>query len=143
MGQVQSATILRCDMKVMNFMNESPASVKLDDTLDTALELMAEHKNRHVVVMGEGGEVAGILSDRDLAMFYDPANMTAERWASAKVSDLMTERPVSIGSHAPIEAAAKMLLKLGISALPVVENGTLRGILSEKDFVRHFARNSS
>ena len=37
------------------------------------------------------------------------------------------------------QAAAAMLLKLGVSALPVVDNGDLRGILSEKDFVRHFA----
>lgn len=127
-------------MKVSDLMNVSPAHVELEDTLDKALKLMAEKKKRHVVVMGEGGHVAGILSDHDLAMFYDPANMTAERWASAKVSDLMTERPVSIGSHAAIEEAAKMLLKHGLSALPVVENGTLRGILSEKDFVRYFAR---
>lgn len=129
----------RGDMKVSDFMNDSPAHVDTDDTLDKALKVMAEQKNRHVVVLKGGEDVAGILSDRDLAMYYDPQNMTAERWASAKVSDLMTERPVSIGSHAPIREAAKMLLKLGISALPVVENGTLRGILSEKDFVRYFA----
>ena len=127
-------------MKVSDFMTISPAQIELEDTLDKALKIMAEQKKRHVVVMGEGGEVAGILSDSDLAMYYDPANMTSERWASAKVSDLMTARPVSIGSHAPIEEAARMLLKFGLSALPVVENGTLRGILSEKDFVRHFSR---
>ena len=127
-------------MKVSDFMNESPATVRMEDTLDTALNLMAEQKNRHVVVMKEGDEVAGILTDRDLAMYYDPTNMTAERWKKAKVSDLMTEHPVSIGSHAPIDAAARMLLKLGVSALPVVESGTLCGILSEKDFVRHFAK---
>jgi CBS domain-containing protein len=130
-------------MNVSDFMNQSPPQLKLEDTLETALKVMAEHRNRHVVVMGDGGEVAGIISDRDLAMYYDPENMTAERWAEAKVSDLMTERPVSIGSHAPIEEAAKMLLRLGISALPVVENGTLRGILSEKDFVRHFAKDTA
>lgn len=124
-------------------MNDAPAHVSPEDTLDAALRMMAGQKTSHVVVMKEGGEVAGILSDRDLAMFYDPANMTAERWAQAKVSDLMTARPTSIGSHAPIEEAAKLLLKSGISALPVVENGVLRGILSEKDFVRHFARHSA
>jgi acetoin utilization protein AcuB len=130
-------------MKVSDFMNDAPALVKPEDTLDTALKVMADQKTRHLVVMKEGEEVAGIITDGDLAMFYDPANMTAERWAQAKVSDLMTMHPTSIGSHAPIEEAAKLLVKMGVSALPVVENGVLRGILSEKDFVRHFARNTA
>ena len=129
-------------MKVSDFMNTSPAHVSMEDTLDKALKVMAARKTGHVVVMKDGEDVAGILSDRDLAMYYDPENMTGERWAQAKVSQLMTAHPVSIGSHAPIGEAAKMLLRLGLSALPVVENGTLRGILSEKDFVRHFVRDS-
>jgi CBS domain-containing protein len=52
----------------------------------------------------------------------------------------MSADPETIGSHASVEEAAKMLLRLGVSALPVVESGELRGIITEKDFVRHFAR---
>ncbi len=126
-------------MKVVDIMNPNPARVGMDDTLATALKVMAEQKNRHVVVMKEPNDVAGIITDSDLAMYYDPAGMNPERWEQVKVSQLMSPHPVSIGSHASVEAAATMLLKLGVSALPVVDNGDLRGILSEKDFVRHFA----
>ena len=129
-------------MNVADIMNRNPARVRMDDTLSTALKIMAEQKIRHVVVMKEPDDVAGIVTDSDLAMYYDPVKMTPERWERMKVSQLMTARPVSIGSHAPIEAAAKMLLKAGVTALPVIENGDLRGILSERDFVRHFARES-
>ncbi|MND05776.1 CBS domain protein [compost metagenome] len=45
-----------------------------------------------------------------------------------------------MGSGADLSAAAQMLLKHAVSALPVVDNGGLVGILSEKDFVRHFAK---
>lgn len=129
-------------MNVADIMNRNPARVQMDDTLSTALRIMVEQKTRHVVVMKEPDDVAGIVTDSDLAMYYDPVKMTPERWEQMKVSQLMTARPVSIGSHAPIEAAAKMLLKAGVTALPVIENGDLRGILSERDFVRHFARES-
>lgn len=127
-------------MNVGDIMNRNPGKVGVEDTLATALKVMAEEKNRHVVVIKDPGDVVGILSDRDLAMYYDPVNMTPERWEQAKVSDLMSRDPISIGSQAPLHEAAKILLKQGVSALPVVENGDLRGILSEKDFVRYFAR---
>ncbi len=127
-------------MKVEDFMNKQPASISPNASLALALEQMAEKKTRHLVVIAEGGNIAGILSDRDLAMYYDPEKMTQERWDNARVGDLMSADPISIGSHAPIQEAAKLLIRLSVSALPVVDNGQLNGILSEKEFVRHFSK---
>ncbi len=129
-------------MKVSDVMNQHPATVLETATLTLVLKLMAEQKNRHVVVLRGQQSVVGIISDRDLAMFYDPVSMTPEKWGEATASQLMSPDPVTIGGQAPIEQAAKLLLKTGVSALPIVENGALRGILSEKDFVRHFAGGS-
>ena len=127
-------------MNVGDFMNENPPRIGMEATLAEALQMMADNKTRHIVVFDEGRDIAGILSDRDLAMYYDPVNMNSERWREAKVSQLMSADPVSIGSQAPIKEAAKLLLRQGVSALPVVDNGELTGILSEKDFVRHFVK---
>jgi CBS domain-containing protein len=66
--------------------------------------------------------------------------MTKERWEQSSVGQLMTPKPVTVGSGTELGAAAQMLLKHAVSALPVVDNGDLVGILSEKDFVRHFAK---
>jgi acetoin utilization protein AcuB len=126
-------------MMVSDFMNPSPATVSEDATLAETLGVMAAQKKRHVVVMQGEEDVAGIVSDSDLAMYYDPVSMTPDKWQQMKVSQMMSPDPVTIGSQAPIEEAAKLLLKTGVSALPVVENGILRGILTETDFVRHFA----
>ncbi len=129
----------RLSMKVSDFMNPEPITVLETATLAVVLKLMADQKNRHVVVLRGQQGVAGIISDRDLAMFYDPVKMTPEKWGTTTAAQLMSPDPITIGSHASIEEAAKLLLKSGVSALPIVENGALRGILSEKDFVRHFA----
>lgn len=129
-------------MNVSDFMNTEPATVPDTATLDEVLTIMADHKNRHVMVLQGPGDVVGIISDRDLAMFYDPVSMTPEKWREMTAARLMSPDPVTIGSHAPIEEAAKLLLRTGVSALPIIENGTLRGILSEKDFVRHFAKDA-
>lgn len=127
-------------MLVRDLMNPDPAKLRATATLSQALTLMAEEKVRHVVVVDEGEEVVGILSDRDLALFYDPVEMTRERWSAVTVGQLMTADPVVTGSATEIRPASQVLMQSGGSALPVVDNGELRGILSERDFVRYYAR---
>ena len=129
-------------MLVSDLMNDKPLTLGRGASLAEALDLMAREKNRHVVVVEEGA-VVGILSDRDLALFYDPVQMTQERWRQASVGQLMTPDPITVGSGTDIASAAKLLLSTAVSALPIVDNGALVGILSEKDFVRHFARGTS
>ena len=127
-------------MIVREMMNPNPAKISPEESLAKALEEMGTTKTRHLVVVTASGEVIGIISDSDLAMFYDPVEMPPEKWNSANVSQLMTSAPVTIGSGATVSAAATLLLKTAVSALPVVDNGMLIGILTETDFVRHFAR---
>lgn len=126
-------------MLVRDMMNRSPGTITPEATLADALQLMAEKKNRHLIVV-QRDEVIGILSDRDLALYYDPDGMTEERWKQAKVRTIMTANPVTIGSGAPVREAARLLLKAAISALPVIDNGQLVGVLSDRDFTRHFAQ---
>jgi acetoin utilization protein AcuB len=128
-------------MNVRDLMNEKPATLPPQASLSEALQLMAKQKARHVVVL-DSGRVAGIVSDRDLAMVYDPDAVSRGQWANVRVEQIMTRDPVVVGSGAEAKAAAKMLLQHAFSALPVVDNGQLVGILTEKDFVRHFARNT-
>ena len=125
-------------MLVRDLMNRDPGTIQPEATLADALELMAARKNRHLIVV-EGDAVVGILSDRDLALYYDPDGMTEERWRQARVQTIMTAGPVTIGSGAPVAEAARILLKEAVSALPVIDNGQLVGVLSDRDFTRHFA----
>ena len=126
-------------MIVKDLMNEKPGSIAPEASLADALKAMADNKSRHLVVIESEENVVGIFSDRDLAMVYDPVNMTQERWESVKVNQVMAKNPVSIGSQAPIGEAARLLLRHSVSSLPVVDNGILIGILTQREFVRHFA----
>lgn len=121
-------------------MNSDPVTIPQDADLSVALEIMGARNIRHIVVVNDSEKVVGIISDRDMAMFYDPIKMTEERWTKSSVKELMSKDPVSIGSAANIEAAAKILIDNGFSGLPVVDSGQLTGFLSEKDFVLYFVR---
>jgi CBS domain-containing protein len=127
-------------MIVREIMNSSPATVRPSATLADVLQLMADRKTRHVVVVDpQEAAVIGILSDRDMAMYYDPGGMTQERWKEGQVQQIMTKSPITIGSSAKVEEAARMLLREGVSALPVVDMGQLVGVLTDREFVRYFA----
>lgn len=126
-------------MNVEEFIKKEATHISPEENLGKALELMALKKTRHLVVMDEE-RVVGILSDKDLAMFYDPKGMTPERWEAATVGQLMTKNPVAVGGGTPIKEAAIIMLKTAVSALPVINNGELIGILSDRDFVRHFSK---
>ncbi len=127
-------------MLVRELMSTNVATVAPQDNLAHALRLMAEQKHRHLVVVDEDGLVVGIVSDRDLALAYHPEEMSPGRWEGILVQRIMTAAPVTIGSNSPISEAAKLLLKSAVSALPIVDNGQLVGVFSDRDFTRHFAR---
>jgi CBS domain-containing protein len=127
-------------MIVNDLMNRNPAILTPQSTLAEALKTMADRKVHHIVVVESTHEVVGIISDQDLALFYDPVQMTEERWKGTTVQQIMTGKPVTIGSQADVREAARLLLKSAVTALPVVDNGILVGVLSDRDFTRHFAR---
>lgn len=52
------------------------------------------------------------------------------------VGDVMTKSPVTVTEDTPLRAAARTMLDLGVSGLPVVDDGgRLVGIVSEADFL--------
>ena len=75
--------------------------------------------------------MVGILTDRDLRRHWG-----AE--ARTKVQAAMTETPLTIPPDLPIEEATQLMLRDQISGLPVVENGTLIGILTTSDILQAF-----
>jgi CBS domain-containing protein len=52
-----------------------------------------------------------------------------------KVRDLMTREVVTVPTSASLKEAARLLVKHGISGLPVVESDRLVGVLSERDLL--------
>jgi CBS domain-containing protein len=52
------------------------------------------------------------------------------------VCDIMTDRVISVGQSEPVSAAARLLKRHNIGALPVCDDsGRLRGIVTDRDIV--------
>lgn len=78
------------------------------------------------------------ITPRDVKELYGLAYQHAiERIAcSVRAGDVMTSRVVSVKKNTPLKDVAYMMAEHGISGIPVVEDdGTIAGIISEKDFL--------
>lgn len=84
------------------------------------------------VVVVEGGEPRGLVTDRDLAMAVLNADFDAE---STPVSELLTGDPITVEASSGIYDLVELLSERGLRRVPVVEEGDLVGIVSLSDVV--------
>jgi len=125
------------------FMTRQPITVSEDTSIGDALAILSEERIRHLPVV-RGGEVVGILSDRDfrslgVSLVNDEQALDLLRaQLSRPVSVLMTGGVVTVGRDAEASEIAEVMLEEKLSAVPVVEPGTqeLAGIVSYLDLLR-------
>lgn len=54
------------------------------------------------------------------------------------VRDIMTDHPMTIRAESPLQEAARTLVRVGVGALPVVDDDDrVLGMVSERDIIRH------
>ncbi len=115
-----------------------------------AYEMMAEGHFRHLPVVDGRGELAGIVSDRDILQAMpppstDPALLAAHgRFASTPLCEIMATSVLTVGESEPLESAADIMLEHRVSALVVQHesgrSGAVVGILTMVDLVSAFRR---
>jgi len=122
-------------MKVETILNTKGSgvhTVTVGQPLREAIALLAEHNIGAVVVVDEAGQVAGILSERDVLR----AAARNEDLSSRPVSSLMT-REVVVGSpQDDVAAVMKTMTNRRFRHLPIVEQGKLIGLVSMGDLVK-------
>jgi len=130
-------------MRVRDLMSSEVATVRRNDKLAIADDLMNLGRIRHTPVLDDDGdEVVGILSQRDLFRGALARSIGYGGHAQQKlmntlaVKDVMTGDPVTTTPDTPLADAARLMLERKIGCLPVLEGGKLVGILTESDFVR-------
>ena len=116
-------------MHVKTIMTKQVTSIDPAVELGVAREIMRAGGFHHLVAV-RGGEVVGVVSDRDLlkarpALFDDV-------W---RVEDVMTKGTLTATSDVPIQRVAAVMRGAGIHCLPIVEAGVLVGIVTTTDLL--------
>jgi CBS domain-containing membrane protein len=135
------------ELKVRDVMTADPTTLKRNDKLTLADDIMRLGRVRHLPVVDDDDQtVVGIVTQRDLFRDALAQALGYGRHAQRKlldtlsVKDVMATEVVTASPEASLVEAAKILTERKIGCLPVVENGKLVGILTEGDFVALVAR---
>jgi CBS domain-containing protein len=120
-------------MLVRNRMSRPAVTVRQDAEFQKALALMQEKKLRRLPVVDDDGRLVGIVVERDLLV-------AAMRYLQSRVEigDIMTRNVVTVSPDADLVDVARTMLERKIGGLPVVEDGRLVGIVTERDIFRRF-----
>jgi CBS domain-containing protein len=120
-------------MKVRDIMTRNVVSCRKDTDLATAARLMLDKRFGTLPVVDERGRVAGIITDRDIAM----AAATRQRNAThIAVHEAMSGHVKTCLADDDIGNALKIMEEGRVRRLPVLDtDGRLAGILSIDDIV--------
>ena len=121
-------------MRAFEIMTEKVLTVPPDLPAADAWETMRRKRIHHLVVMN-GSEIAGVLSDRDAG-----GRSGAAVRAGRTVADLMSTHVATIEPDATIRAVANLMRGRTIGCVPVVERGRLAGIVTLADVLEVVGR---
>ena len=114
--------------RLRDIMTVDPLAIRVDASASEAADILDDAAVRHLPVL-RGDEVVGMLSTHDLARYRavpDPA---------LRVSDLLTADVIFLGPDRPVEDAIDAMLRYRINAIPVVDGGSLVGIVTTHDLL--------
>jgi len=115
-------------MRVSDIMTKAAVSDQADDTLAEAARKMWEQQTGSLVVM-DGEELSGIITERDILK----AVATGTELEKTRVEDVMVRDLVTIHPGASLREAASVMTDKWIRHLPVIDQGKLVGIISQRD----------
>ncbi len=97
-----------------------------------AVKMMAE-KNIGAVLVGEGGKVAGIFTERDYARKIVLMSKSSK---DTPVRDIMTAKVMFVRPEQTSEECMSIMTENRLRHLPVMEEGRLVGLVSIGDLVK-------
>lgn len=117
-------------------------TVNSSTSLKKGIETMNKENIRHLIVINSEGSVNGIITATDiiysLGKFFN-RELSATSWINLPVELLATRKVFMLPADTPINHVSKIMKLNNIGAFPIIENGKLFGIVSERDFVKLIA----
>jgi CBS domain-containing protein/mannitol/fructose-specific phosphotransferase system IIA component (Ntr-type) len=131
------------DLRVRDVMNHRTEGISPKATVREAVDIMLRNGWRALPVLGQKGEVLGIITEWDVMRELLPeipaagAPDTADAQARpVLVRDAMTRSVLCVSEEMDIEEAAHMMVNKNVEQFPVVNESVLTGMLSRSDIIR-------
>ncbi len=123
------------DAPVEQYMATDLFTVRPDDPIELAAHLMDWRGAQQVPVEDEDNRLVGVVSYSAIVRLVARGGLSAGE-SKLPVSSIMRRDPLTVAPDTSIVEAIGSMVKCGESALPVLREGKLVGIVSERDLLR-------
>lgn len=131
------------DAPVSRIMTTKIVTVDVKAPLTEIRRIFEDNTFHHLPVM-DSGKLAGIISKGDflqvshtLSFEWDGRDHIDDRFSIFTAKDIMTEYPMRLEPDDTIGLAADIFLANRFHALPVVDDGELRGMVTSHDLLAY------
>ncbi len=116
------------------YMTSAPTTIGAEQSLEKASKLMHEHRFRHLPVL-KGGQLVGILSDRDIKMVTSLKDVDPEK---VTVEEALSSDPFSVSPKAALNEVCSQMAEHKYGSVLVIDNHKLVGIFTWVDALYAF-----
>lgn len=133
-------------MYIGRIMHSQLITVQPETSIAEASRLIEKHHIDHLPVVNRHGELAGVISDRDIKRYSaSPATTLAVHELNyllekLEVRELMSHPVITVPPDTTIERAAAIMQESRISSLPVMAGEKLLGIITRTDVLAFLLR---
>ena len=123
-------------MKLAELIKGKPVEIikiDADSTIVEAANLITDNQVGALLVTSDGGEIAGILSERDIVRGVSRHGADMHQ---VKVSELMTAKLIRCATTDSVNEAMAMMTDRHIRHLPVFDGDQLVGLISNRDLLK-------
>jgi CBS domain-containing protein len=129
-------------VKVSQIMSDKVVTALPKTTIFEAEKTMATQGFRRLPIITDG-KVIGIITSMDIIRFFGSGEVfkylqskTIKQVLNTLALEIATKEVSTIEPQADIGYAAKIMQDKNIGAIPVIQNGKLAGIITERDFFK-------
>ena len=115
--------------KMRDIMSPAPVSMAATEPVSAAARAMKEHGIGAVLVTVDG-QLSGLVTDRDIAVRVLAENRDP---MTTHLGDICSDELVVLGPDDDVEQAARLVRRLAVRRIPVVQDGSPVGMVSIGD----------
>jgi CBS domain-containing protein len=120
--------------QILKAKGRAVSTARPDSTLSEIIAKLAHKRIGAIVIVGDRGEVVGILSERDVIRRLGERGSAALQEAA---SQSMTAAVITCQESSTLDEIMEVMTQGRFRHVPVVEDGSLVGIISIGDVVKH------
>jgi CBS domain-containing protein len=118
-------------LKAKDVMTTDVITTNPDERLEDAIAQLIENKISGMPVCDSDGKMVGMLTEKDVLNFIFSGHLH-----QTKVKEAMSRNVISFSPDTELDKISLCIAEKKIRRVPIIEDGTLVGVVSRRDIMR-------